>query len=134
MKEIKAKYGRYDFCKGNNIFYLTEEKVITQNYILLEDINIIIREDGTLEINSKSYRYDEFYPIFSDYYWSDRMLEIYDLEGRNIEDFTKKTPRYFFNYITGKRYKRIKPYTSLRRKDSDKDYHLKTSNWTIKWS
>jgi hypothetical protein len=28
MKEIKAKYGRYDFHDGNNIFYLTEEKVI----------------------------------------------------------------------------------------------------------
>ena len=84
MKEIKAKYGRYDFYKGNNVFYLSNE-IITENNILLEDINIIISEDGILEINSSSYRYDQFY--FSDYYWTDKMLEIYDLEGRKIEDF-----------------------------------------------
>lgn len=103
MKKIKFKYGSISWNKNVIFVYLSNKS----DYKKHEDIELIISDDNSLEINSKQLTCENVY--FNPYNSED--LSKYDLsEFKNTDEYiyerneggfwNKKTTRYINKYLT----------------------------------
>lgn len=103
MKKIKFKYGSISWNKNDMFVYLSNKS----NYKQHEDIELIISDDNSLEINSNQLMAESVY--FDPYNSED--LSKYDLsEFKNTYEYiyertsgflwNKKTTRYIQKYLT----------------------------------
>jgi len=128
--KIEAEYAYYK--DKNNYFYLYKKDDFFKYGDILENLIIEI-DNGILDVRAKKVSYETFGSLWDDFWWwDDSMLETYDLEDRSIDDITELRYKNLLDFIVLKKSRYIKSGISLRRKE-EKNFFIKTSNWTIKW-
>jgi hypothetical protein len=138
---ITAKYASYQNYKGNNFFILSNDKSLIdklEENIVIENVSIgelVDVDKGVIDVTGTITHYINFknYPSIGVYFWlSDINLDNLDLEGRKIEDLTELKYIWFIDRLFGKKSPRIIDGERIKFKKTE-PFHLKSSNWTIKW-
>lgn len=118
MRDLMKKYGNYEFNKGNLYIEITDDEIVRPNLT-----NVLISFCGSVIIlTATEHFYDYFSSIFT-YDWNEKYIERYDLAGKNISDFTRKT--LIFRKIV------VKDNIWLKFKKTE-ELHLESTNWTLK--
>ena len=123
MKELIKKYGYYNFDKGNFYVEVSDKELVR---LTLKDIVISFSNDIIILTATKHFYY---YSSFEDFgligriSWEKGDENYYDLEGKSIDDVTRKS------WFLRKRY--LKSSICLKLKKTE-EFHIESSNWTLK--
>ena len=115
MRDLMKKYGYYEFNDGNLYIEITDEKIIRPTMT-----NVLISFSGNVIILTATKFFYKFF--WEEKYWDDWKDKV-DLEGKSVEDVTRKT------LILRKRV--VKNDIWLKFKKTE-ELHLESTNWTLK--